>query len=39
MTTKKPMTPKSQAKQPSRGYRKYLRRQKQAAGKSIGTRA
>ena len=31
MTGKQLKLPKSQAKRPSKGYRKYLRRQKQAA--------
>ena len=31
MTDKKSKTAKTQAKQPSKGYRKFLRRQKQAA--------
>ena len=31
MAGKQPKTPKSQAKRPSKGYRKFLRRQKQAA--------
>jgi hypothetical protein len=36
MTDKKAKTTKSQAKRPSKGYRKYLRRQKQAARKITG---
>jgi hypothetical protein len=36
MTDKKAKTTKAQTKRPSRGYRKYLRRQKQAARKIIG---
>jgi len=39
MTGKQATTPKSQIKRPSRGYRKFLRRQKQAAGKTIGATA
>jgi hypothetical protein len=33
MTGKKP---KTEVKRPSKGYRKFLRRQKQSAGKTIG---
>ena len=36
MASKQPKTPKAQAKRPSRGYRRYLRRQKQAARKATG---
>ena len=36
MTDKKGKMTKAQAKQPSKGYRKFLRRQKQAARKLGG---
>ncbi len=35
MTDKQPKTPKPAAKRPSKGYRTFLRRQKQAARKLI----
>ena len=38
MTDKKAKTAKSQEKRPSKGYRRFLRRQKQAARKNIGAR-
>jgi hypothetical protein len=41
MTDKQPeksKTPKSEVKRPSKGYRKFLRRQKEAARKTVGSR-
>jgi hypothetical protein len=38
MISKKPATPKLQVKRPSKGFRKYQRRQKQAVRKLVGVR-